>query len=140
MIEGFIYELFNCFMENMAILVVKFSSKAGIQKLTNFDPKLNMLFKGNFDIFWNRGMTSPQKLVNFDIQQLILKSSCLFKSSSIEFSEHLMNIFCSCYHSNSRKIFFDCVYFRQKCLWFCIPPFKTSQLILFILMKNQIGI
>ena len=45
-IEGFIYELFSCFMENMAISVVKFSSKTGIQKLTNFDPKLNILFIG----------------------------------------------------------------------------------------------
>ena len=111
MIEGFIYELFSCFMENMAISVVKFSSKAGIQKLTNFDPKL-IEIEAEF-----RGMTSPQKLVNFDIQQLILKSSCLFKSSSIVFSS------------------FDA--FKEHFLF--LPPFplkKKKFLAVFILGKN----
>ena len=114
MIEGFIYELFSCFMENMAISVVKFSSKAGIQKLTNFDPKL-IEIEAEF-----RGMTSPQKLVNFDIQQLILKSSCLFKSSSIVFSsfdafkEHFLFL----PPFPFKKKIIESVYFRQKSLIF----------------------
>ena len=36
MVEGFIYELFSYFMENMAISVAKFSSKAGMQKLKSY--------------------------------------------------------------------------------------------------------